>query len=56
MSDLEKYIHQRKKHDPAFALGYDEGYKLFKFCVVNKPAHKRQAGLPFKRLPSRYPR
>ena len=45
MSDLKNYISQRKKRDPAFALGYDEGYEVFKFCVVNKSACKKQAGL-----------
>ena len=42
MSDLKKYIQQRKKHDAAFALGYDEVYEVFKFCVVNKPARNER--------------
>ena len=45
MSDLKNYISQRKQRDPAFAFGYDEGYEVFKFCVIDKPTRKKQAGL-----------
>ncbi len=34
MSDLKKYIKERKKRDPEFAEGYDEGYKNFKIGVL----------------------
>ena len=34
MSDLKKYIEKRKKVDPEFAEGYDEGYEQFKFGVL----------------------
>ena len=36
MSDLQKYIEERKKKDPAFAKNYDEGYKNFKIGAVLK--------------------
>ena len=34
MSDLKKYISKRKKVDPEFAEGYDEGYENFKIGVL----------------------
>lgn len=34
MSDLKKYIEKRKKSDPEFAVGYDEGYAQFKIGVM----------------------
>ncbi|MBL0241706.1 MAG: helix-turn-helix transcriptional regulator [Chloracidobacterium sp.] len=34
MSDLKKYIANRKKTDPEFADGYDEGYENFKIGVL----------------------
>ncbi len=34
MSDLKKYIEKRKKVDPEFAEGYDEGYENFKIGVL----------------------
>jgi len=36
MSDLEKYIAQRKKTDSEFAQGYDKGYENFKADVLLK--------------------
>jgi len=36
MSDLQKYIEERKKKDPEFANNYDEGYKNFKIGAVLK--------------------
>ena len=36
MSDLQKYIKERKKKDPEFANNYDEGYKNFKIGAVLK--------------------
>ncbi len=38
MSDLQKYISQRKKVDPAFADNFDEGYSAFKFGALLKEA------------------
>jgi hypothetical protein len=38
MSDLKKYVAERKKKDKAFAEGYDEGYEQFKIGVVLKQA------------------
>lgn len=34
MSDLKKYIERRKRTDPEFAAGYDEGYENFKIGVL----------------------
>ncbi|MEJ7849251.1 MAG: helix-turn-helix transcriptional regulator [Pyrinomonadaceae bacterium] len=34
MSDLKKYIEKRKKDDPEFAEGFDEGYENFKIGVL----------------------
>jgi len=34
MSDLKKYIAERKKVDPEFAEGFDEGYENFKIGVL----------------------
>ena len=34
MSDLQKYVEERKKKDPEFANDYDEGYKNFKIGLV----------------------
>jgi len=34
MSDLKKYIANRKKTDPEFAEGYEEGYENFKIGVL----------------------
>jgi len=36
MSDLQKYIEERKKKDPEFAKNYDEGYKNLKIGAVLK--------------------
>jgi len=36
MSDLEKYITRRKKHDTEFASGYDSGYEAFRFGAILK--------------------
>ena len=34
MSDLQRYIQNRKIEDAAFADGFDEGYKSFKIGVL----------------------
>jgi HTH-type transcriptional regulator / antitoxin HipB len=36
MSDLKKYVAQRKKEDPGFAENYDIGYQNFKIGVLLK--------------------
>ena len=38
MSDLQKYIKERKARDPKFAEGFDSGYKQFKIGVILKQA------------------
>lgn len=49
MSDLEKYINKRKKKDPKFAQGFEEGYEEFKIGVLLKQA-REQAGLTQEQL------
>lgn len=44
MSDLQKYIKERKKRDPEFADNYEEGYKDFKIGVILKQSREK-AGL-----------
>lgn len=44
MSDLQAYISERKKSDPEFKEGYDEGFRNFKIGVLLKQA-REQAGL-----------
>ena len=44
MSDLQVYISERKKRDPEFAEGYDEGFRSFKIGVLLKLA-REEAGL-----------
>jgi ribosome-binding protein aMBF1 (putative translation factor) len=52
MSDLKKYIYERKKRDKRFAEGYDEGYEQFKIGVVLKHA-RESAGLTQEELARR---
>jgi ribosome-binding protein aMBF1 (putative translation factor) len=40
MSDLQKYIRQRKLHDDEFAEGFDEGYQLFKLGAILRQARE----------------
>ena len=40
MSDVEKYIAKRKKTDPEFAEGFEEGYKEFEFGVLLRQARE----------------
>jgi HTH-type transcriptional regulator/antitoxin HipB len=49
MSDLDKYIHKRKKKDPEFAQGFEEGYEEFKIGVLLRQA-RQQAGLTQEQL------
>lgn len=43
MSDLQAYISDRKKRDPEFDEGYDEGFRNFKIGVLLKQA-REEAG------------
>ena len=52
MSDLKKYVQERKKRDRAFAEGYDDGYEQFKIGAVLKQA-REQAGLTQEELARR---
>ena len=49
MSDLKKYIAKRKKTDPTFAEGFEEGYEQFKIGVVLRQA-RESAGLTQEEL------
>ena len=44
MSDLKKYIENRKERDEVFAQGYDSGYEEFKIGEVLKQA-RIEAGI-----------
>ncbi len=44
MSDLQAYIAERKKNDPEFAEGYEEGYLHFKIGALLKQA-REDAGM-----------
>jgi ribosome-binding protein aMBF1 (putative translation factor) len=52
MSDLRKYIKERKKRDSVFAKGFDEGYEQFKIGVVLRQA-REEAGLTQEELARR---
>ncbi len=52
MSDLKKYITERKKIDKKFAKGYEEGYEQFKIGVVLRQA-RESAGLTQEELARR---
>jgi HTH-type transcriptional regulator/antitoxin HipB len=52
MSDLKKYIKERKKRDKAFAKGFDDGYEQFKIGVVLRQA-REEAGLTQEELARR---
>ena len=49
MSDVERYIARRKKTDPEFAEGFEEGYKEFEFGVLLRQA-REEAGLTQEQL------
>ncbi len=49
MSDLKKYVHERKKRDKTFAEGYDEGYEQFKIGAMLKQVREK-AGLTQEEL------
>jgi len=52
MSDLDRYIKKRKKTDPDFAKGFDEGYRDFKIGVILRQA-REEAGLTQEELADR---
>ena len=52
MSDLKKYIKERKKKDEKFAQGYDEGYEQFKIGIILRQA-RESAGLTQEELAKR---
>jgi ribosome-binding protein aMBF1 (putative translation factor) len=52
MSDLKKYIRDRKKRDKAFAKGFDEGYEQFKIGVILRQA-RETAGVTQQELARR---
>ena len=49
MSDLEKYIEERKAKDKEFKEGFDSGYNDFKIGVLLKMA-REEAGLTQEEL------
>jgi ribosome-binding protein aMBF1 (putative translation factor) len=49
MSDLQKYIKNRKTRDQKFALEYDSGYEQFKIGVLLKRA-REEAGFTQEEL------
>lgn len=49
MSDLKKYIVNRKKKDKKFAEGFDEGYEQFKIGIILRQA-RESAGLTQEEL------
>ena len=52
MSDLKKYITERKKRDKVFAIGVDEGYKELKIGVILRQARESE-GLTQEELAKR---
>ena len=49
MSDLQKYINNRKKKDKKFAANFDEGYEEFKIGLFLKTA-REESGLTQEQL------
>ena len=52
MKNLDRYIRKRKKTDPEFAKGFDEGYRDFKIGVILRQA-REEAGLTQEELADR---
>ena len=52
MSDLKKYIEERKKRDPEFAYEFDEGYEQFKIGMMIREA-RESAGMSQEELAKR---
>jgi len=51
MSDLRRYIEERKKRDPEFAKDFDKGYQDFKIGVVLRQA-REEAGFTQEEIAS----
>jgi ribosome-binding protein aMBF1 (putative translation factor) len=49
MNDVEKYIKRRKKSDPEFSEGFEEGYREFEIGVLIKQA-REAAGMTQEQL------
>ncbi len=49
MSDVEKYIAQRKETDPEFAEGFEDGYREFEIGVLLRQA-REEAGMTQEQL------
>lgn len=49
MSDLKRYIRERKKRDKEFARGFEEGYEQFKIGIILRQA-RESAGLTQEEL------
>ncbi len=41
MSDVEKYIGNRKKRNPKFAENFESGYDAFEFSIMLREARER---------------
>lgn len=41
MSDLERYINDRKKRNPKFAENFESGYEAFEFSVMLRQAREK---------------
>jgi HTH-type transcriptional regulator/antitoxin HipB len=52
MNDLDRYTKKRKKIDPEFAKGFDEGYRDFRIGVILRQA-REEAGLTQEELADR---
>lgn len=52
MSDIKRYISERKKRDKVFAKGFEEGYEQFKIGVILRQA-RESAGLTQEELAKR---
>jgi HTH-type transcriptional regulator/antitoxin HipB len=52
MSDLQRYIKERKARDPEFAKGFDSGYEQFKIGAMLKQA-RVEAGVTQEELAAR---
>ncbi len=52
MSDLERYIEQRKQRDETFAANFEEGYADFKIGILIRQAREK-AGLTQEQLAQR---
>lgn len=52
MSDLKKYIKERKQRDKVFALNYEQGYEDFKIGAMLRQA-REAAGLTQEELAKR---